>query len=169
MANSRDLLRSTDLRSGGSSEGATKLADEDKLALTIQRVKKSLSVEAGGRSYIIRIGFAALSPEKTALIANAFTKLQKKKRVWRRNVRVLGRIGGCVPHRNTFPLDSSKRVTPKGQLVPSAGSGLSLTVYSALPICRVASSRSSPRAGCWLTRLPPRKSSGRELANLGKP
>jgi polysaccharide biosynthesis transport protein len=74
-------MDSTELRSGGSSEGATKLADsvqerlgEDKLALTIQRVKKSLSVEADGRSYIIRIGFAALSSEKAALIANAFTK-----------------------------------------------------------------------------------------------
>ena len=40
-------------------------------------------------------------------------------------------LGGCVPHRNTFPLDASERVTPKGQLVPTAGSGLSLTVYSA--------------------------------------
>jgi polysaccharide biosynthesis transport protein len=68
-------------RSVGSSEGATKLADsaqerlaQDKLALTIQRVKKSLSIEADGRSYIVTIEFSALTSEKAALIANAFAK-----------------------------------------------------------------------------------------------
>ncbi|SEP49550.1 capsular exopolysaccharide family [Rhodospirillales bacterium URHD0017] len=47
---------------------------EDKLALTIRRVRKNLSVDADGRSYIIMIGFAATTPQKSALIANAFAK-----------------------------------------------------------------------------------------------
>jgi succinoglycan biosynthesis transport protein ExoP len=65
---------------GNNSEGPNRLAAsvperlDDKLALTIQRVKRSLSIEADGRSYIITIGFAALTSEKAALIANAFAK-----------------------------------------------------------------------------------------------
>jgi succinoglycan biosynthesis transport protein ExoP len=47
---------------------------EDKLALTIQRVRKNLSIEADGRSYIITIGFSALTAEKAALIASAFAR-----------------------------------------------------------------------------------------------
>ena len=64
----------------GSGKGSTQLGpvqekvDEEKLALTKQRVKKRLSVEAEGRSYIITIGFTALTSEKAALIANAFAK-----------------------------------------------------------------------------------------------
>jgi len=72
---------STEHRSGGSNEGTVQSADplqerlvQEKLALTIQRVKKSLSVEADGRSYIITIGFAALTSERAALIANTFAK-----------------------------------------------------------------------------------------------
>ena len=41
--------------------------NEDKLALTIRQVKKNLTVDADGRSYIITIGFAASSAEKAAL------------------------------------------------------------------------------------------------------
>jgi succinoglycan biosynthesis transport protein ExoP len=47
---------------------------EDKLALTMRRVRRSLSVEADGRSYIITISFSAFSPQKAALIANAFAR-----------------------------------------------------------------------------------------------
>lgn len=48
--------------------------DKDKLALTIQQVKKSLSVEDDRRSYIIKIAFAASDAEKAARLANAFAE-----------------------------------------------------------------------------------------------
>jgi polysaccharide biosynthesis transport protein len=63
--------------SGGATSSANPLQvqlDNDKLALTVRQVIKSLSVNADGRSYIITIGFAASSAEKAAFIANAFAE-----------------------------------------------------------------------------------------------
>jgi succinoglycan biosynthesis transport protein ExoP len=48
--------------------------DSDKLALTIQQVRKNLSVEDNRRSYIIAIALAASSAEKAARLANAFAE-----------------------------------------------------------------------------------------------
>lgn len=48
--------------------------DQGKLALTIQQVKKRLSVEDDRRSYIIKIIFAASDSEKAARLANAFAE-----------------------------------------------------------------------------------------------
>jgi capsular exopolysaccharide synthesis family protein len=48
--------------------------DSDKLALTIQQVRRNLSVEDNRRSYIITIALAASSAEKAARLANAFAE-----------------------------------------------------------------------------------------------
>jgi polysaccharide biosynthesis transport protein len=51
----------------------TKLYDE-KFAAATRQLKKNLTVDADGRSYIITIGFSASSAEKAARIANAFAE-----------------------------------------------------------------------------------------------
>ena len=48
--------------------------NDDRLVLAIRQVKKNLTIDADGRSYIITIGFAASSPEKAARIANSFAE-----------------------------------------------------------------------------------------------
>jgi succinoglycan biosynthesis transport protein ExoP len=49
-------------------------SQDDRVALTVRQVRKKLSIEADGRSYIITIGFAASSPEKAAQITNALAQ-----------------------------------------------------------------------------------------------
>jgi polysaccharide biosynthesis transport protein len=48
--------------------------DKDKLALTIQQVRKNLSIEDNRRSYIITIALVASDAEKAARLANAFAE-----------------------------------------------------------------------------------------------
>jgi polysaccharide biosynthesis transport protein len=50
------------------------VSDEDDVALTTKQVKRHLSVDADGRSYIVTIGFTAGTPERAARIANAFAQ-----------------------------------------------------------------------------------------------
>jgi polysaccharide biosynthesis transport protein len=50
------------------------VSNEDERALTTKQVKRHLSVDADGRSYIVTIGFAAGTAEKAARIANAFAE-----------------------------------------------------------------------------------------------
>ena len=50
------------------------VSGEDELALTTKQVRRHLSVDADGRSYIVTIGFSASSSEKAAKIANAFAE-----------------------------------------------------------------------------------------------
>lgn len=49
-------------------------SDEDALALTTKQVRRHLSVDADGRSYIVTLGFSASTPEKAAKIVNTFAQ-----------------------------------------------------------------------------------------------
>jgi capsular exopolysaccharide synthesis family protein len=50
------------------------VSDEDELALTTKQVRRHLSVDADGRSYIVTISFSASNADKAAKIANAFAE-----------------------------------------------------------------------------------------------
>ena len=55
-----------------------------------------------------------------------------------------GLLSGCVPHQTLPLLGASKRSPSKGQLVCSAGPGLSMTVCPHCEVGQVATSPSSP-------------------------